>query len=101
MVDFDDYRIVVTYAPTEHGKTNGAGLVVRDDSGGCYIIAFRCDVEFRTVSDAEGKALILDAKEIGFQQHGWQTLRVLNGDERGRMYFGDRLRCMYLRIGTY
>ena len=86
---FGSYNLTVSYAPKQTAKPLGAGIVIELDQDTFLITRTSCTISFQTKPGDPLKADILRLEEGTVVNGQWKRGRILNGDEKMSLKFGD------------
>lgn len=88
---FKNYDLQIAYNPRESGKPLGAGIIIELDDNQFLAIGTMCRLTFMPKQDENTQVDILELDEGIIENGQWKTTRVLNGDEKMSISFGDNL----------
>lgn len=89
-LSFEDYDLQASYAPRQSGKPLGAGIFIETAKDTFFLIGLMCSASFRVKPGERSTADILRIEEGTFEKGEWRPGRVLNGDEKMTVRFGDK-----------
>lgn len=98
---FESYDLVVKYGPRMSGKPLGCCCVFELTENRFLLLGLNCTPEFR-VKPGDGKRQDILRMEEGRIENGtWIPGRVLNGDEKMNLRFGDMPSALMLELYRY
>lgn len=86
---FEDVDIAVAYDPKQTAKPLGAGVVFELGEGKFLIVGTSCAMNFHVKPGKNTRLDILRLEEGKLEDGCWKRSRVLNGDEKMSLRFGD------------
>ena len=86
---FGSYDLIVKYGPRMSGKPLGCCYVIELSEDRFLLAGLNCTPEFRVKPGTDRKVEILRLEEGRIVDGKWVPGRVLNGDERMNLRFGD------------
>ena len=86
---FQNYNIAVSYGPRMPAKPLGAAYVIELNENKFLIAGLNCSVNFHVKSGVNRKVDILRMEEGAVHDGNWIPGRILNGDEKMMIHFGD------------
>ncbi len=95
---FVNYDLSVSYGPRQSGKPLGACLAVELDANRFLLIGLNCSLQFHVKPGSKKQLDILSLEEGRLQGGEWQRQRVLNGDEKMSLRFGDLPNAMMVTL---
>ena len=95
---FEDFDIAVAYDPKQSGKPLGAGVVFELGEGRFLIIGTSCAMTFRPKTGKNTRVDVLRLEEGNLVDGEWKRGRVLNGDEKMSLRFGDMPQMRYAEV---
>ena len=98
---FEDCDIAVSYAPMRTAKPLGAGIVIELGNGRFLIIGTSCGMNFRVKPGQNKQIDILRLEEGSLKDGEWVRERVLNGDEKMSVRFGDMPQMLLVEVYTF
>lgn len=98
---FDAYDLQVAYEPKAAGKPLAAGMIYEISENRFFIVAMMSTFTFLTKPGKNRKADILKMEEGEFINGEWKPGRILNGDEKMALRFGDMPSCRYIELYEY
>lgn len=101
LLSFADYNLQVAYAPKAQAKPLAAGIILELSSNEFLLIGMMSTFTFLPKAGVNKKVELLQMEEGTFRQGEWQPGRILNGDEKMSIKFGDKLQCYKLKLYQY
>lgn len=98
---FEDYDIAVAYSPKMPEKPLGAGIIYELDKNKFLIIGTMCNLTFKPKAGEDKKVELLKMEEGELVNGEWKAGRILNGDEKMSLGFGDMPSCRYIELYKY
>ncbi len=98
---FDRWDLSVAYDPRISGKPLPAGLVYELSENRFLILGMRSSLTFQVKPGETCKLDFLRLEEGDLQGGEWVPGRILNGDEKMSLRFGDRLSCLMVELFRY
>ena len=95
---FEDFDLTVAYDPKQSGKPLGAGVVFELGEGRFLIIGTSCAMTFRPKTGKNTRVDVLRLEEGNLVDGEWKRGRVLNGDEKMSLRFGDMPQMRYAEV---
>ena len=95
---FEDYDLSVSYGPRQSGKPLGACLAVELDDNRFLVIGLNCSIKFSVKPGNKKHMDILKLEEGTVQEGKWLKERVMNGDEKMSLRFGDIPKAMMVTL---
>ncbi len=95
---FEDYDLSVSYGPRQSGKPLGACLAVELDDNRFLVIGLNCSIKFSVKPGNKKQMDILKLEEGTVQDGKWLKERVMNGDEKMSLRFGDIPKAMMVTL---
>ena len=86
---FRDYDFTIAYGPRVPAKPLGAAYVIELERNQFLLVGLNCSVNFRVKPGTDRKAEVLRMEEGTIRDGEWVPGRVLNGDEKMSIRFGD------------
>lgn len=86
---FEDYDIAVSYGPKMTAKPLGSGIVIELEKNKFLLIGMHCGMEFHVKPGVNAKVDFIRLEEGTLTNGEWSRGRVLNGDEKMSLRFGD------------
>lgn len=100
-LSFRKFDFQAGYAPRGTAKPLGGGVIVELDENTFYLIGRMQTVEVHAKLGNPKKPEFLRFAEGHFENGSWVEGRVLNGDEKMSLHFGDHLSCYKLELYEY
>ena len=98
---FRDYDILASYAPRESAKPLGAGVII-EESPDCFLIfGMMCSLSFRAKPDENLRVEMISLEEGDIHDGVFKRGRILNGDEKMSLQFGDMPSELMLEMYQY
>ena len=88
-LQFKKYDVQAAYAPRQSGKPLGAGIFMELDEDTFLLAGTMCTVSFMAKPGENCKVDILRMEEGILEQGEWTPGRILNGDEKMTIRFGE------------
>lgn len=88
---FKNYDVRVAYNPRESGKPLGAGIIIELNDNEFLAIGTMSKLTFTPKQDEDTQVEFLELDDGVIENGQWHTKRVLNGDEKMSISFGDTL----------
>ena len=101
ILHFERYDIAVSYAPRAEAKPLGAGIIIELGADQFLLIGTRCTLRFMPKPGVSRTADILRLTEGTFEKGAWKQGRILNGDEKMSLQFGDMPSELMLEMYQY
>ena len=95
---FEDFDLAVAYDPKQTAKPLGAGVVFELGEGRFLIIGTSCSMNFRPKTGKNVRVDLLRLEEGCLVDGEWKRGRVLNGDEKMSLRFGDMPQMRYVEV---
>ena len=95
---FEDYNLAVSYGPRQSGKPLGACLTVELAPNRFLLVGLNCGVNFSVKPGVNKKLDLLRLEEGRVEQGKWVCERLLNGDEKMSLRFGDMPKAMLVEL---
>lgn len=86
---FRNYNLAIAYGPRVTAKPLGCAYVIELDENKFLLIGMNCSVKFQVKPGTGRKADLLRMEEGSLRDGVWVPGRVLNGDEKMTIRFGD------------
>jgi hypothetical protein len=86
---FGSYNLTVAYAPKQTAEPLGAGIVIELEKDTFLITGTSCTISFQAKPGEPLKADILRLEEGTVVNGQWKRGRILNGDEKMSLKFGN------------
>lgn len=86
---FANYDIAVSYGPRMSAKPLGAAYIIELDENTFLMIGLNCSVNFHVKPGTNKKVDVVRMEEGTIKNGEWIPGRVLNGDEKMMIRFGD------------
>lgn len=98
---FKNYDIAIAYLPKMPEKPLGAGIIYELTDNKFLVIGTMCNLTFKPKAGENKKVDIIKMEE-GELIHGeWKAGRILNGDEKMSLGFGDMPSCRLVELYKY
>ena len=98
MLHFEKYDIAVSYAPRAEAKPLGAGIIIELEEDRFLLVGTRCSLRFMPKPGVKKTADILRLTEGTIEKGTWKQGRILNGDEKMSLQFGDMPSALMLEM---
>ena len=98
---FRKYDLAVAYAPKQTAKPLGAGIVIELDEDTFLIAGVSVGMSFRGKPGCRSQVDILRLEEGDVRDGEWIRRRVLNGDEKMSLHFGDMPQILMVKLYQY
>ena len=98
---FGKYDLAVAYAPKQTAKPLGAGIVMELDADTFLITAVSSTMSFRAKPGCRSQVDILRLEEGILSDGRWIRRRVLNGDEKMSLRFGDMPQMLLIKMYSF
>lgn len=98
---FEDYDLSVKYGPRMSGKPLGCMYVIELAADKFLLVGLNCTPEFRVKPGVAKKADILCMQEGRIENGEWVGGRILNGDEKMNLRFGDMPSALLVEMYQY
>jgi len=98
MLHFEKYDIAVSYAPRTEAKPLGAGIIIELEEDRFLLVGTRCSLRFMPKPGVKKTADILRLTEGTIEKGTWKQGRILNGDEKMSLQFGDMPSALMLEM---
>ena len=98
---FTKYDLSVAYDPKQSAKPLGAGIVIELDEDTFLITGVSAGMSFRAKPGCRSRVNILRLEEGDVHEGKWTRRRVLNGDEKMSLRFGDMPQVMLVKMYQY
>lgn len=95
---FSKYDLSVGYAPKQTAKPLGAGIVFELDEDTFLIAGVSAGMSFSVKPGCKAQVDILRLEEGDFRDGQWTRRRVMNGDEKMSLRFGDMPQFMMVKL---
>jgi hypothetical protein len=95
---FEQYDFQIGYSPKQSCKPIASGMIFEVGENCFYLIGMMSSIKIAAKYGENRKVDILKLEEGEFENGSWKCSRVLNGDEKMMLQFGDRLGCYYLEL---
>ena len=95
---FEKYDLAVSYAPKQTAKPLGAGIVLELDPDTFLIAGVSAGMSFHAKPGCRSQIDILRLEEGDVRDGEWIRRRVLNGDEKMSLKFGDMPQVMLVKM---
>lgn len=98
---FEQYNVSVAYAPRVSGKPLAAGMIYELAENKFLLVGMMSTLTFRPKAGENLKADYLKIEEGKVIQGKWEAGRILNGDEKMSLKFGELPECLYVELYKY
>ncbi len=98
---FEKYNLSVNYGPRMSGKPLGAAFIIELSENKFLLIGLNCGIEFRQKPGVDKKIDVIRKEEGTIREGKWVPGRVLNGDERMSLRFGDMPTAVMIEVYDY
>lgn len=98
---FEDYDLSISYAPKQKAKPLAGGIIYELDVNKFLLIGTMCTLKFHSKVGENLKVDFLKLEEGELVNGDWKAGRILNGDEKMSIKFGDMPQCMYVELFKY
>ena len=98
LLHFAGYDLAVSYAPRQSAKPLGAGIVIEMDEDTFLVIGLSCGMEFRVKPGDASSVDILRLEEGTIKNGEFIRGRIMNGDEKMALKFGDMPKAMIVKL---
>ena len=95
---FQSYNLAVSYGPRMTAKPLGAAYVIELEENKFLLVGLNCSVSFQVKPGVNKKVDILRMEEGTVCDGKWMSGRVLNGDEKMMIRFGDMPTAMMIEV---
>ncbi len=95
---FANYDITVSYGPRMSAKPLGAAYVIELEENKFLLVGLNCSIDFRVKPGVNKKVDILRMEEGKLQSGSWIPGRIMNGDEKMMVRFGDIPTAMMIEL---
>ena len=95
---FENYDLCVSYGPRQSGKPLGACYAIELDANRFLLIGLNCGVNFHVKPGDKYQMDILRLEEGHVENGAWVCERILNGDEKMSLRFGDMPKAMMVEF---
>ena len=98
---FGDYDIAVSYDPKQPAKPLGAGMVFELEKDKFLLVGTSCAMTFLPKCGKDTKVDIVRLEEGTVENGTWHARRVLNGDEKMSLRFGNMPAAMMVEVYSF
>lgn len=95
---FERYDLSVSYGPRQSGKPLGACLTIELDADRFLLVGLNCGVNFTVKPGVNRKVDLLRLEEGRLEKGEWIGERLMNGDEKMSLRFGDMPKAMMVEL---
>ena len=100
-LNFEKYDLAVAYDPKQSAKPLGAGIVMELDEDTFLITGVSSGMNFRAKPGYRSQVDILRLEEGDLHDGEWTRRRVMNGDEKMSLRFGDMPQMLLVKMYQY
>ena len=98
---FSDYDLLVGYSPKQSAKPLSAGTVIELEKNRFLLVGMNSQFTFMPKTGEPFTVDYLKIEEGTIENGEWKTGRVMNGDEKMSLRFGDMPSCMMVELYKY
>jgi beta-galactosidase GanA len=98
---FQNYNLSVSYGPRMTAKPMGAAYVIELEENKFLLVGLNCTLNFQVKPGVNKKVEMLRFEEGTLRNGQWRPGRVLNGDEKMMVRFGDMPTAMMVELYQY
>ena len=91
----------LAYQDRDPGKTGAAGMVIEESADSFWVIGCNVEVKVLPKKSSNQYLTIVNLEEGEFKDSIWQAGRILNGDERYFIRFGDMPDVIKIKISIH
>lgn len=100
-LSFETYDLSIAYAPKMTAKPLGAGMIYELDENKFLLIGLASTLTFRPKAGENVKVDYIKLEEGDVVNGEWKPGRVMNGDEKMSLQFGDMPTCYVVEVYKY
>lgn len=98
---FENYDLSIAYGPRMTAKPLAAGIVYELEKNKFLMVGLNSTLSFRPKAGENVKVEMLRLEEGTILNGEWKPGRLLNGDEKMSLNFGDTPTCLYVELYKY
>lgn len=98
---FEKYNLSVAYSPKMPAKPLAAGMIYELGEDKFLLAGMMSSFTFQPKNGENVKVDYIRIEEGWMNQGEWKPERILNGDERMALRFGDSVSCFYVELYKY